>query len=218
MALHPAAIRQVLKPFRVALTGGRSKMFITDAAERSKSDSILVSGEKRIKAPKKAPFAPRNRNRKCSTPQSNDSKPPPGLTTTGGFGECLNVPLSPPILVVNSGSSSLKFSLLNLETETVLASGTAERLGTDTADLKLVDLDGVKHEEVMPGADHRSSLLRVINILGNRRPFDVKAIGHRVVHVGGNFRQAVLVTESRVRSIEALADPDPPLNPPNLPD
>src|SRR5271166_2448330 len=65
MALHPAAIRHVLKPFRVALTGGRSKMFIADAAERSTPGSTLVSGEKRIKASKNPPFAPRNPNRKC---------------------------------------------------------------------------------------------------------------------------------------------------------
>jgi acetate kinase len=135
------------------------------------------------------------------------------LTTTARFGECSGVPLSAPILVINSGSSSLKFSLLNLETETVLASGIAERLGTDTADLKLVDLDGVKHEEVTPGADHRSSLLRVINILGNRRRFDVKAIGHRVVHGGEDFRRSVLVTESVVRKIEELADLAPLHNP-----
>jgi acetate kinase len=147
------------------------------------------------------------------TPPPAGSKPPAGLTTTAGFGECSGVPLSPPILVINSGSSSLKFSLLNLETETVLASGIAERLGTDTADLKLVDLDGVKHEEVMPGADHRSSLLRVINILGNRRRFDVKAIGHRVVHGGEDFRRSVLVTESVVRKIEELADLAPLHNP-----
>jgi acetate kinase len=135
------------------------------------------------------------------------------LTTTARFGECSGVPLSAPILVINSGSSSLKFSLLNLETETVLASGIAERLGTDTADLKLVDLDGAKHEEVTPGADHRSSLLRVINILGNRRQFDVKAIGHRVVHGGEDFRRSVLVTESVVRKIEELADLAPLHNP-----
>jgi acetate kinase len=133
------------------------------------------------------------------------------LTPAGAFGECLTVPLPPSILVVNCGSSSLKFSLLNLETEKVLASGIAERLGTDTAKLKLADLDGVKHEEGMPGADHRSSLLRMINIMGNR--FDVKAIGHRVVHGGEDFRRSVLVTESVVRRIQELADLAPLHNP-----
>jgi len=70
-----------------------------------------------------------------------------------------------------------------------------------------------RKDEMMPGADHRSSLLRVINILGNRRRFDVKAIGHRVVHGGEDFRQPVLVTESVVRRIEELADLAPLHNP-----
>ena len=73
----------------------------------------------------------------------------------------------------------------------MLSSGIAERLGTDTAGLKLVDLEGVKHQEEMPGADHRASLLRAIAVLGKGEGFDVKAIGHRVVHGGEDFRQIV---------------------------
>jgi acetate kinase len=135
------------------------------------------------------------------------------LTTTGEFSEGSVVSLSSSILVINSGSSSLKFSLLDPKTETVLASGVAERLGTDSADLKLVDFEGVKHEEVMPRADHRASLLRAIKVLGNKEQFDVKAIGHRVVHGGEDFRRPVLVTESVVGRIEELADLAPLHNP-----
>jgi acetate kinase len=137
----------------------------------------------------------------------------PELTTTGEFSEGSVVSLSSSILVINSGSSSLKFSLLDPKTETVLASGVAERLGTDSADLKLVDFEGVKHEEVMPRADHRASLLRAIKVLGNKEQFDVKAIGHRVVHGGEDFRRPVLVTESVVGRIEELADLAPLHNP-----
>ena len=125
----------------------------------------------------------------------------------------LRVSLSLPILVINSGSSTLKFSLLDPQTETVLASGIAERLGTDQADLKLVDFDGAKHEEMIPGADHRASLLRAIKVLGNKQQFDVKAIGHRAVHGGEDFERPVLVTESVVRRIEELADLAPLHNP-----
>ena len=135
------------------------------------------------------------------------------MTTTGEFSEGSVVSLSSSILVINSGSSSLKFSLLDPKTETVLASGVAERLGTDSADLKLVDFEGVKHEEVMPRADHRASLLRAIKVLGNKEQFDVKAIGHRVVHGGEDFRRPVLVTESVVGRIEELADLAPLHNP-----
>jgi acetate kinase len=107
----------------------------------------------------------------------------------------------------------LKFSLLEPATEAVLASGIAERLGTDKALLILVDLDGVKHQEAMPAANHRASLLRAIEILDTRRRFDVKAIGHRVAHGGEDFRRSVLVTESVVRKIEELADLAPLHNP-----
>lgn len=95
----------------------------------------------------------------------------------------------------------------------MLSSGIAERLGTDTAGLKLVDLEGVKHQEEMPGADHRASLLRAIAVLGKSEGFDVKAIGHRVVHGGEDFRRSMLVTESVVRRIEELADLAPLHNP-----
>jgi len=126
--------------------------------------------------------------------------------------------MPPPssVLVINSGSSTLKFSVLEPETEAVLASGIAERLGTDSANLKLVDPDGVRHAEVMPGADHRAALLRVIAVLGGAQRFEVKAIGHRVVHGGEEFRRPVLVTESVVRRIEELADLAPLHNPPSV--
>jgi acetate kinase len=150
-------------------------------------------------------FALRNQNRKCFIP--------PGLTTTGEFSECSRVSLSLPILVINSGSSTLKFSLLDPQTEKVFASGIAERLGTDQASLKLADFEGVKHEEAIPDADHRASLLRAINVLGNKQRFDVKAIGHRAVHGGEDFQRPILVTESVVRRIEELADLAPLHNP-----
>jgi acetate kinase len=131
----------------------------------------------------------------------------------GWFSQCSVVPLSPSILVINSGSSSLKFSLFDAETDAVLASGITERLGTEKADLKLVDLNGVMHAEAMPGTGHRASLLRAIEVLNARQRFEVKAIGHRVVHGGEDFRRPVLVTESVVRRIEELADLAPLHNP-----
>src|ERR1700681_1139233 len=106
-----------------------------------------------------------------------------------------------PILVINNGSSSLKFSVFDPRSETVLSSGLAERIGTDQGHLKLSDLEGVKHEEKLPLADHRSALLRVIEILSKNRRFDCKAIGHRVVHGGEYFREPVLVTEDATQKI-----------------
>ena len=137
----------------------------------------------------------------------------PELTTKQSFGHCSDVPTLSPILVINSGSSSLKFSVLDPETETLLASGIAERLNTDGAGLKMVDLDGVSHLEEIRGADHRAALMRIIELLGRGKKLELKAIGHRIVHGGEDFRQPVLVTESVVQRIAELADLAPLHNP-----
>jgi acetate kinase len=120
-----------------------------------------------------------------------------------------------PILVINNGSSSLKFSVLDPKSEAVLSSGIAERIGTEQGRLKLIDLEQVKQEEKLPLADHRSALLRVIEILSKSERFDCKAIGHRVVHGGEYFREPVVVTDSVVQKIEELANLAPLHNPPN---
>ena len=117
------------------------------------------------------------------------------------------------ILVINNGSSSLKFSVLDPQSETVLSSGLAERIGSEQCYLKLSDLEKVKHEENLPLADHRSALIRVIEILSKKERFDCKAIGHRVVHGGEYFREPELVTESVIEKIEELASLAPLHNP-----
>jgi acetate kinase len=122
------------------------------------------------------------------------------------------VPARSPILVINCGSSSLKFSILDPDSETVLACGIAERLTTDGAGLKMVDLDGVSLNQTFPGADHRTALLRIIQVLGGEK-LEIKAIGHRIVHGGEDFRGPVLITESVVERIDQLSDLAPLHNP-----
>ena len=119
------------------------------------------------------------------------------------------------ILVINSGSSSSKFTVFDPASEEVLASGIAERLGTDGAGLKLVDLAQKRHDEESPMADHRSALLRIIELLTKSGRFGVKAIGHRVVHGGEYFQEAVIVTEDVIEKIEDLARLAPLHNRPN---
>ena len=63
----------------------------------------------------------------------------------------------------------------------------------------------MKHEEKLALADHRSALLRVIEILSKRGRFDCKAIGHRVAHGGEYFREPELVTDTVIEKIEELA-------------
>jgi acetate kinase len=118
-----------------------------------------------------------------------------------------------PVLVINSGSSSLKLSILDTEKETTLASGVAERLFTDGAILKLIGLDGEHHERSMPGADHRAALLGALELLGGGNRVEIKAIGHRIVHGGEDFHEPVVVTESVLRRIEELSELAPLHNP-----
>src|SRR5215469_2275274 len=99
------------------------------------------------------------------------------------------------ILVINSGSSSLKFSVLEVQSESVLASGIAERLGTTEALLKFTDTGGKKVEEPLPNADHRAALHRVVDHLRTVLPNEVDAVGHRIVHGGEDFRNAVIVDD-----------------------
>ena len=98
------------------------------------------------------------------------------------------------ILVINSGSSSLKFSLLDVKSEAVIASGIAERLGTAEAFLKLSAKSSQNIREQLPNADHRAALHRVIDHLPTLAASEVDAIGHRIVHGGELFRDAVLST------------------------
>jgi acetate kinase len=120
---------------------------------------------------------------------------------------------SSDVLVINNGSSSLKFSVLNPESEQLLATGIAERLGTEQAFLNITDLEGEKRKEEIQHADHRKALLRIIDILEKTGPFDVKAVGHRVVHGGEDFREAALITEKILLRIEELAELAPLHNP-----
>ena len=120
-----------------------------------------------------------------------------------------------PILVINNGSSSLKFSVLDPKSEAVSSSGLAERIGTEEALLKMTDLEQVSHQEKLGRADHRSALLRVIEILSKKGQFDCRAIGHRIVHGGEYFRDPVLVTDSVLQKIEELAVLAPLHNPAN---
>jgi acetate kinase len=118
------------------------------------------------------------------------------------------------VLVINSGSSSLKFSVLEIQSESVLVSGIAERLGTTEALLKFSGSDSKKIEEPISNADHRAALRRAIDHLRALLPNEIDALGHRIVHGGEYFRDAVIIDADVVRRIEELSDLAPLHNPP----
>jgi acetate kinase len=118
------------------------------------------------------------------------------------------------ILVINSGSSSLKFSLLDVQSESAIASGIAERLGTKEASLNFSANSAEKVGEALPNADHRAALRRVVDHILALVPHEVDALGHRIVHGGEYFRDAVIVDDEVIKRIEELSDLAPLHNPP----
>ena len=128
------------------------------------------------------------------------------------------------ILVLNSGSSSLKYQLIDAESEDVLAKGIAERIGVKGGGGK------IKHEAATNGAvevdvdmpDHDHAMDRVFGLLTDPQRGaiasvqDISAVGHRVVHGGERFVEPVIVTEEILAEIDKMSVLAPLHNPANL--
>ena len=126
------------------------------------------------------------------------------------------------IFVVNCGSSSIKYQLINMEDESVIAKGLVERIGIDGSVLTHTPAgkDKVRMESEIP--DHVDGIKKVLAALvdpnhGVIKSMDeIDAVGHRVVHGGEVFSESVLVTEENLKQIEALSDMAPLHQPPNV--
>ena len=124
------------------------------------------------------------------------------------------------ILVINAGSSSLKYQLLDMTNESVLAKGLCERIGIDG---KLVhESPKGKHTADLAMNDHAAAMAIVIDSLLDaehgviKSKDEINAIGHRVVHGGETFTASTLITEEIEKAIEAVSELAPLHNPPNL--
>ena len=125
------------------------------------------------------------------------------------------------VLVINCGSSSLKFQLINSDTEAVLAKGLCERIGIDGR-LTYQPEGGAKEVNELAMPTHTEAIQFVIDALTNEATGVVKsldeinAVGHRVVHGGEKFTSSVVVTDEVKAGIEACCDLAPLHNPANL--
>ena len=125
------------------------------------------------------------------------------------------------VLVINCGSSSLKFQLINSDSEEVLAKGLCERIGIDGS-LTYQPQGGekVKTDKAMP--THTEAIQFVIDALTDAKTGVVKsldeigAVGHRVVHGGEKFASSVVITDEVMKAIEECNDLAPLHNPANL--
>ena len=126
------------------------------------------------------------------------------------------------ILVINCGSSSLKFQLINAETEKVAAKGLCERIGIEGSRIIYTPAGGEKIKTVSPMADHTQAIQLVLAALTDkktgvvRKLSEIGAVGHRIVHGGEKFASSTLITEEVIRAIEACSELAPLHNPANL--
>lgn len=124
------------------------------------------------------------------------------------------------ILVVNCGSSSLKYQLIDSDTEAVSASGQCERIGLDG--IFSIKVNGEKKEKEIDIPDHAVAIKTVLNALVDKENSvidsldEIQAIGHRVVHGGEKFSKSVQVTEEVIAEIEECNDLAPLHNPANI--
>jgi acetate kinase len=125
------------------------------------------------------------------------------------------------VLVINSGSSSIKFELHLMPEKEVLAKGLLQKIGEDTSDLKW-KISGQEHVIAKRVADHDEGLRLIMAAITDRTKGGLKdlseigAVGHRVVHGGEAFSDSVLITDEVERAIEEHVELAPLHNPPNL--
>jgi acetate kinase len=125
------------------------------------------------------------------------------------------------ILVINAGSSSLKYQLFDMTKHTVMAKGNCDRIGLD-GHIKHVAEGHEIYEKNEPMENHAEAVRVVIGLLSDddkgviKNMDEIGAIGHRVVHGGEAFNASVLITDEVIAAIEDCVPLAPLHNPPNL--
>lgn len=126
------------------------------------------------------------------------------------------------VLVINAGSSSLKYELFRMENETTLASGKVERIGLDTAIVTHEPSGKDEYRDVLEILDHTAAMREVLRHLTHpehgvvQSMSEVHAVGHRIVHGGETFSQSVRVTSDVKKEIKRLYDLAPLHNPAHM--
>ncbi len=124
------------------------------------------------------------------------------------------------ILVINAGSSSLKYQLINMEDQSVMAKGLCERIGIDG---RLThSKDGEKFQKDLPLKDHGDAIQAVLDSLTDKEMGviasmdEINAVGHRVVHGGEAFSGSAVITEAVMNALNECIELAPLHNPPNI--
>lgn len=126
------------------------------------------------------------------------------------------------VLVINCGSSSLKYQVLDMTTETLMAKGLVERIGMDGSVIthEKIGMDKIKKE--VPMNDHKEAIKQVLDAVQDKEHGvvasmdEIGAVGHRVVHAGEKFAESVLIDDAVVAALEECVELAPLHNTPNL--
>ncbi len=130
------------------------------------------------------------------------------------------------ILVINTGSSSIKYQLFDMKDEEVLATGIAEKIGEESGKLthKIMSKDGTYQKKIMEGIhmDHQMGLEKIVQLLVDPEygvindKSEITAVGHRVVHGGEAFQAPRIIDDAVISEIQKNTPLAPLHNPPNL--
>ena len=126
------------------------------------------------------------------------------------------------VLVINSGSSSVKYQLFNMKNEEVMVKGVVERIGIENSFLKQEEQNGEEIKIQEEVEDHSSAINLIVDtMLDNSAGIlesmeEIEAVGHRVVHGGEEFAGSVKISDDVIAKMEEVSDLAPLHNPPNL--
>lgn len=126
------------------------------------------------------------------------------------------------VLVINAGSSSLKYQLIDMSDESLLAKGNCEKIGLEGSFIKhtKIGTDSVLINKNMP--DHKTAIKEVMEALKDKGigvisdMSEINAVGHRIVHGGEKFSEAVIIDDSVILAVKECYDVAPLHNPPNI--
>ncbi len=126
------------------------------------------------------------------------------------------------ILVINAGSSSLKYQLIDIDSESVIAKGNCERIGIDGSFIGYKPANGEEYKEESPMPTHEAAISMVLKVLADPKigvisdMSSIKAVGHRVLHGGEKYSEPVLIDDKVLAAIEECIPLGPLHNPANL--
>lgn len=127
------------------------------------------------------------------------------------------------VLVINAGSSSLKYQLINVDTKEVIAKGLIDRIGISNSNIVYKPALGKTGFEIVRDVkDHKEAIRVVIDAMLDKengvieKMSEIDAVGHRVVHGGEKFTQPILINDEVITAIDSLTDLAPLHNPANL--